>query len=60
MKKIKEKIEKVKKNRMQRRSVRKKRQVSSFALIGYTNSGKKLSFKLSHKVQCRSEKPAFL
>ncbi len=40
IKRIKEKLEQVKKNRSQRRHVREKRKVPSFALIGYTNSGK--------------------
>lgn len=40
IKHIKEKLEKVKKNRKQRRQVRKKKAIPSFALIGYTNSGK--------------------
>ncbi|MDE0092745.1 MAG: GTPase HflX [Oligoflexia bacterium] len=40
IKKIKEKLEKVKKNRKQRRQVRTKKDIPSFALIGYTNSGK--------------------
>ena len=38
--KIKTKLEKVKKNRAQRRQTRVKQKVASFALIGYTNSGK--------------------
>ena len=40
IKRIKDKLEKVRKNRTQRRSVRKKKKIPSFALIGYTNSGK--------------------
>lgn len=40
IKRIKEKLEKVKKNRIQHRYVREKNKVPSFALIGYTNSGK--------------------
>ena len=40
IKRIKEKLEKVKKNRKQRRQVRTKKEIPSFALIGYTNSGK--------------------
>ena len=40
IKRIKEKLEKVKKNRRQRRQVREKKEIPSFALIGYTNSGK--------------------
>ncbi len=40
IKRIKEKLEKVKKNRMQHRHVRQKNNIPSFALIGYTNSGK--------------------
>ena len=38
--KIKEKLEKVKKNRTQHRQMRMKKKIPSFALIGYTNSGK--------------------
>ncbi|MBC6415294.1 MAG: GTPase HflX [Bdellovibrionales bacterium] len=38
--KIKEKLEKVKKNRIQHRQTRLKKKIPSFALIGYTNSGK--------------------
>ena len=38
--KIKEKLKKVKKNRTQHRQTRLKKKVASFALIGYTNSGK--------------------
>lgn len=37
---IKEKLEKVRKSRSQHRSLRQKHQIPSFALIGYTNSGK--------------------
>lgn len=37
---IKEKLEKVKNNRSQHRHVREKKKIPSFALIGYTNSGK--------------------
>ena len=37
---IKDKLEKVRKSRSQHRSLRKKQQIPSFALIGYTNSGK--------------------
>ena len=40
IKRIKEKLEKVKKNRSQHRHVREKKQIPSFTLIGYTNSGK--------------------
>lgn len=37
---IKDRLEKVKKSRSQHRALRKKQQIPSFALIGYTNSGK--------------------
>ena len=40
IKRIKEKLEKVKKNRQERRQVRLKKEIPAFALIGYTNSGK--------------------
>lgn len=57
IKRIKEKLEKVKKNRSQRRSVRKKKKVPTFALIGYTNSGKSslLNYLTKSKVETRSQ-----
>jgi GTPase len=39
---IKKKLDRVKKNRLQNRESRKKSEVLSFALVGYTNSGKSL------------------
>ena len=40
IKKLKNQLEKVKKNRAERRRGRQKKQLPSFALLGYTNSGK--------------------
>ena len=48
-KRIQEKLQKVKNSRLQRRSTRLKKQIPSFALIGYTNSGKSaLLNRLTH------------
>lgn len=57
IKRIKEKLEKVKKNRIQHRCVRQKNKVPSFALIGYTNSGKStlLNFLTKSNVETKSQ-----
>ena len=53
---LKKKLEKVKKNRIQHRHVREKNQIPSFALIGYTNSGKStlLNYLTKSNVETKS------
>ena len=60
IKRIKEKLEKVKKNRSQRRSVRKKKKVPTFALIGYTNSGKSTLLNYLTKSKVETKNQAFM
>ena len=60
IKRIKEKLEKVKKNRLQRRSVRQKKNVPSFALIGYTNSGKSSLLNCLTKSETAVKNQAFM
>jgi len=49
IKSIKSRLEKVKKQRMQGRSLREKNNIDSLALVGYTNSGKSSLFNLLTK-----------
>lgn len=57
VKRIKEKLEKVRRNHLQHRAMRRKRQIPSFALIGYTNSGKSslLNFLTKSKVETQNQ-----
>ena len=57
IKRIKEKLEKVKKSRTQHRHVREKNKIPSFALIGYTNSGKStlLNYLTKSNVETKSQ-----
>ena len=60
MKRIKEKLEKVKQNRIQRRNMRVKKEIPSFALIGYTNSGKSALLNLLTKSKTETKDQAFM
>ena len=60
IKRIKEKLEKVKKNRSQRRQVRTKKEIPSFALIGYTNSGKSTLLNHLTKSNVQTKDQAFM
>ena len=57
VKRIKGKLEKVRQNYLQHRVMRRKRDISSFALIGYTNSGKSslLNFLTKSKVETKNQ-----
>ena len=57
VKRIKQKLEKVRQNHLQHRAVRQKREIPSFALIGYTNSGKStlLNFLTKSKVETKNQ-----
>ena len=57
---IKEKLEKVKKNRSQGRSVRKRKKIPAFALIGYTNSGKSTLLNCLTKSKTETKNQAFM
>ena len=60
IKRIKEKLEQVKKNRKQRRQVRMKKEIPSFALIGYTNSGKSTLLNRLTKSNVPTKDQAFM
>ena len=60
VKRVKKKLEKVKENRVQHRHVRKKNKVPSFALIGYTNSGKSALLNCLTKSNVRVKSQAFM
>ena len=60
IKRIKEKLEKVKKNRIQHRQVRKKKKIPSFALIGYTNSGKSTLLNYLTKSNAETKSQPFM
>lgn len=60
IKRIKIKLEKVKKNRIQNRYVRQKKQIPSFALLGYTNSGKSTLLNLLTKSHVETKDQAFM
>ena len=60
IKRIKKKLEQVKKNRRQRRQVRAKRETPSFALIGYTNSGKSTLLNCLTKSKAPAKDQAFM
>ena len=60
IKRIKKKLEKVKKNRKQRRQVRIKKEIPSFALIGYTNSGKSTLLNRLTKSNAPAKDQAFM
>lgn len=60
IKRIKEKLEKVKKNRIQHRHVREKKEIPSFALIGYTNSGKSTLLNRLTKSKAETKSQAFM
>ena len=60
IKKIKEKLEKVKRNRSQRRHKRVKKKLPSFALMGYTNSGKSTLLNLLTKSKTETKDQAFM
>lgn len=57
IKQIRQKLNKVRQNRLQHRSARKKRKIPSFALVGYTNSGKStlLNFLTKSKVETKDQ-----
>ena len=60
IKRIKEKLEKVKRSRSQHRSVRQKKKIPSFALIGYTNSGKSTLLNSLTKSNAETKNQAFM
>ena len=60
VKRIKEKLEKVRQNHSQHRSVRQKREIPSFALIGYTNSGKSTLLNLLTKSKEETKNQPFM
>ncbi len=60
IKKVKEKLEKVRKSRTQHRSVRQRKKIPSFALIGYTNSGKSTLLNLLTKSNVETKSQAFM
>jgi len=60
IKRIKEKLEKVKNNRNQHRHVRQKKQIPSFALVGYTNSGKSTLLNRLTKSNVETKDQAFM
>ena len=60
IKRVREKLEKVKENRVQHRHVRKKNKVPAFALIGYTNSGKSALLNCLTKSNVRVKNQAFM
>ena len=60
VKKIKEKLEKVRKNRNQHRSVRQRKKIPSFALIGYTNSGKSTLLNYLTKSNAETKSQPFM
>ena len=60
IKRVKEKLEKVRKSRSQHRSVRQKNKVPSFALIGYTNSGKSTLLNLLTKSNVETKNQPFM
>ena len=60
IKRIKKKLEKVKQNRIQRRHKRSQKQIPSFALIGYTNSGKSSLLNLLTKSKTETKNQAFM
>ena len=60
IKMIKDKLKKVEKNRSQGRKERKKRKVPSFALIGYTNSGKSTLLNRLTKSKAETKSQAFM
>ena len=57
IKQIRKKLDKVRQNRLQHRSARKKRKIPSFALVGYTNSGKStlLNFLTKSHVEVKDQ-----
>ena len=60
IKKVKERLEKVRRSRSQHRSVRQKNKIPSFALIGYTNSGKSTLLNLLTKSNVATKNQAFM
>ena len=60
IKRIKDKLKKVSKNRTQYRSHRQKRKIPSFALIGYTNSGKSSLLNLLTKSNVETKNQPFM
>ncbi|MCY4321726.1 MAG: GTPase HflX, partial [Bdellovibrionaceae bacterium] len=60
IKRIKEKLEKVKNNRKQHRQVRLKKEIPSFSLIGYTNSGKSTLLNCLTKSNAPTKDQAFM
>ena len=58
VKKIRQRLKKVRLSRREKRSSRKKRQIPSFALVGYTNSGKSSLLNRLSKTPSRIEKEA--
>ena len=57
IKQIRKKLNKVRQDRLQHRSARKKRKIPSFALVGYTNSGKSslLNFLTKSQVETKDQ-----
>ena len=60
IKKVKERLEKVRRSRTQHRSVRQRKEIPSFALIGYTNSGKSTLLNLLTKSNVETKNQAFM
>ena len=60
IKRVKEKLEKVRRSRTQHRSVRQRKKIPSFALIGYTNSGKSTLLNLLTKSNVETQNQPFM
>ena len=60
IKQIRQKLNKVRQNRLQHRSARKKRKIPSFALVGYTNSGKSTLLNFLTKSQVETKDQPFM
>ena len=60
IKRIKEKLKKVRQSRLQHRATRQKRKIPSFALIGYTNSGKSTLLNLLTKSNVETKNQPFM
>ncbi len=60
IKRVKERLEKVRRSRSQHRSVRRKNKIPSFSLIGYTNSGKSTLLNLLTKSNVETKNQSFM
>ena len=60
IKKIRKKLNKVHRSRAQRRKSRKKKQIHSFALVGYTNSGKSTLLNILTKSDAETKNQPFM